>query len=152
MAIGYYHAPVGILELHANDEALIAVNFLKGEKKKADENDLITHTKEQLIEFFNQSRREFDIPLDFSGTEFQMNVWKKVQEIPFGQFKSYSALTQSLGARGAVRAVASAVGKNPLPILIPCHRILGKNGKLRGYIGGLPAKKHLIELEQYMLF
>lgn len=108
---------------------------------------VISDTIKQLDEYFSGKRRIFDIPLQPVGTDFQQQVWKALREIPFGQTSSYLKLSQKLGNPDAVRAVASANGANALSILIPCHRIIGSDGSLVGYAGGLAAKKQLLGLE-----
>ena len=110
-------------------------------------NEIIEKTKNQLSEFFIGERTEFDLPIRTIGNDFQKRVWKALQQIPFGETRSYLQLSESLGNPKAIRAVASANGANALSILIPCHRIIGSNGELTGYAGGLNAKKKLLELE-----
>jgi methylated-DNA-[protein]-cysteine S-methyltransferase len=108
---------------------------------------LIEETIRQLEEYFKNERTAFDIPIRFVGTDFQISVWQKLIEIPFGKTNSYLELSNQLGNPKAIRAVASANGANAISILIPCHRIIGSNGELTGYAGGLPAKKKLLTLE-----
>lgn len=103
--------------------------------------------EEQLQRYFAGEPIAFDLPFDFIGTPFQQTVWRVLVEIPYGQTISYSALAQKVGRPTAIRAVANAVGRNPLMILVPCHRVLGKNGRLTGYRGGLPTKQHLLDIE-----
>jgi methylated-DNA-[protein]-cysteine S-methyltransferase len=101
----------------------------------------------QLQEYFSRTRKKFDIPLDIYGTEFQKRVWNEVKKIPYGKTKSYKNVAEKLGDVNAIRAVGKANGKNPVPILIPCHRVIGANGKLTGYAGGLDIKEKLLEIE-----
>lgn len=108
---------------------------------------VIEETKLQLEEYFNQQRQKFDIPLTLVGTHFQKSVWNALLEIPYGETYSYLKLSEHLNNKEAIRAVASANGANAISILVPCHRIIGTDGKLVGYAGGLPAKKKLLELE-----
>ncbi len=115
------------------------------------ENDHIINTKNQLREYFNGSRKEFDIPIDAPGTDFQKQVWNTIQRIPFAQTISYQQESQILGNPNAIRAVARANGMNRIAIVIPCHRIIGKNGSLTGYGGGLERKKWLLEHEKKYL-
>jgi len=109
--------------------------------------DIIEKTKIQLNEYFNNNRKQFDIPLLFIGTPFQQQVWLALQQIPYGKTKSYLDLSKLLKREKAVRAVASANGANAISIIIPCHRIIGSNGNLVGYAGGISTKKKLLELE-----
>ena len=102
---------------------------------------------QQLDEYFQSKRTSFDLPLLFIGSEFQRSVWKALTEIPFGQTMSYLTLSRNLGDEKAIRAVASANGANAISIIVPCHRIIGSDGSLTGYAGGLPAKKKLLMLE-----
>jgi len=114
---------------------------------EAGETEVMQLAKEQLSEYFEGKRTEFTIPLLTAGTDFQQTVWKSLQEIPFGQTQTYLGLSKQLNNPKAIRAVASANGANALSIFIPCHRIIGSQGELIGYAGGLPAKKKLLELE-----
>ena len=110
--------------------------------------DIIEETKKQLNEYFNIERKTFDIPILTVGTDFQKSVWKALQKVPYGATSTYLELAKSIGNEKAVRAVASANGANSIGIIIPCHRIIGSNGELIGYGGGLPLKKRLLKLEQ----
>jgi methylated-DNA-[protein]-cysteine S-methyltransferase len=104
-------------------------------------------TIRQLREYFAGKRDEFDLPLAPEGTEFQQEVWRAVAAIPYGETRSYGEIARQIGKADAVRAVGAANGQNPLPIVIPCHRVIGSDGRLTGYGGGLPLKKRLLELE-----
>jgi methylated-DNA-[protein]-cysteine S-methyltransferase len=117
-------------------------NSLTGIKSK-----VVSNLENQLLEYFNGHRKTFQIDYSLTGTEFQKEVWQKLLDIPYGRTISYGKLAAQLGDVKKIRAVANAVGKNPIPIVIPCHRVVGMHGKLTGYIGGLPNKKYLIELE-----
>ena len=101
----------------------------------------------QLRDYFSGRRRSFDLPLDPQGTEFQRRVWKALSEIPYGETRSYRDIAAAVGLPRAVRAVGAANGRNPLPVVVPCHRVIGVDGKLVGYAGGLRLKKLLLELE-----
>jgi len=108
---------------------------------------VVEKTKIQLTEYFNDKRKEFDIPLLFVGSEFQKSVWHKLLQIPHGNTETYLGLSKKLGNEKAIRAVASANGANAISIIVPCHRIIGSDGKLVGYAGGLVVKKKLLLLE-----
>jgi O-6-methylguanine DNA methyltransferase len=101
----------------------------------------------QLKEYFSGARKEFQVPLDIEGTDFQKRVWQELQNIPYGKTISYKTLSEKLGDVKAIRAVGKANGQNPIPILIPCHRVIGANGTLVGYAGGLAIKEKLLHLE-----
>ena len=114
--------------------------------------EVIREAVVQLNQYFNKTRQQFDVPLDPLGTAFQKSVWDALQNIPYGETRSYKQLAEQLQQPSAIRAVAAANGANALSIFIPCHRIIGSSGELVGYAGGLPAKKRLLELEQPTLF
>jgi methylated-DNA-[protein]-cysteine S-methyltransferase len=113
----------------------------------AEANRVLDDAVRQLRAYFAGALRQFTIPLDPQGTEFQKRVWRQLETIPFGEVRSYAQVAQSIGAPRAVRAVGAANGANPLPIVVPCHRVIGSGGKLVGYGGGLPLKKLLLDLE-----
>ena len=110
-------------------------------------NRLIATAIEQMRAYFAGRLRQFDLPLDPQGTEFQLRVWRELETIPFGQIRSYAQVAAAIGKPKAVRAVGAANGANPLPIVVPCHRVIGSSGKLVGYGGGLALKHRLLELE-----
>jgi O-6-methylguanine DNA methyltransferase len=107
----------------------------------------VAEATRQLDEYFRGARREFTLPLDFRGTPFQQEVWRTVAQIPAGETRSYAEIAQQIGRPRAVRAVGAANGANVIPILIPCHRVIGSSGKLTGYRGGIPMKQELLALE-----
>lgn len=109
---------------------------------------IVEKVKIQLNEYFDGIRQQFDVPVIFSGTDFQNKIWSLLQEIPFGATESYLSLSRSLGNEKAIRAVAAANGANALSIIVPCHRIIGSDGSLTGYAGGIQAKKKLLALEK----
>jgi methylated-DNA-[protein]-cysteine S-methyltransferase len=118
---------------------------LKAERN--DGNRLLAETSNQLQAYFAGQLREFRVPLDMTGTDFQMRVWRHLQTIPYGETRSYLQIAAAIGSPTAVRAAGAANGANPVPIIVPCHRVIGASGKLVGYGGGLPLKKRLLELE-----
>ena len=122
----------------------------KGLNAKFAENntEIIEKTLAELDEYFHGNRKEFDVPLKMVGTDFQKRVWEALLRVPFGTTSTYLQLAKNIKNEKAVRAVASANGANSMSIIIPCHRIIGSNGKLVGYAGGLPIKKQLLKLEQ----
>ena len=108
---------------------------------------LIEEAVRQLRDYLAGARRVFELPLDMQGTPFQLRVWRYLETIPYGQTRSYAQVAGAIGAPSAVRAVGAANGANPIPIVVPCHRVIGSSGKLTGYGGGLPLKQKLLELE-----
>lgn len=111
------------------------------------ENQLLIETGSQLVAYFAGQLRQFGVPLDLVGTDFQVRVWRQLETIPYGETRSYQQIADAIGSSKAVRAVGAANGANPIPIIVPCHRVIGASGKLVGYGGGLPLKKRLLELE-----
>ncbi|HEY4784789.1 MAG TPA: methylated-DNA--[protein]-cysteine S-methyltransferase [Bacteroidales bacterium] len=149
---GYYQCPLGLLKIEANETALLSVQFLSEEVMsssipEASKSAIILETIKQLEEYFEGRREQFDLPLEFVGTEFQQKVWKELTKIPFGKTTSYGRLADNLGSRQLVRAVGNANGKNPIGIIVPCHRVIGNSGDLVGYAGGLWRKQWLLEHE-----
>ena len=148
-------SPVGQLTLIATEAALCAVlwendnpNRVKlGQHKVNLELPILLEAERQLLEYFSEKRRKFSLKLAFKGTEFQNQVWKALQTIPFGQTRSYSDLAKQIGRPKAQRAVGAANRVNPIAIIIPCHRVLGANGTLTGFAGGLATKAALLNLE-----
>lgn len=130
-----------ITHLYFN-ECLLLDNF---EEK---ETELIKKAYKQLNEYLLGERKDFDLPLLPEGTDFQQKVWKALREIPFGETKSYGEIAKNIGNPKAARAVGMANNKNPIPIFIPCHRVIGSNGKLVGYAGGIKIKEHLLTIEK----
>lgn len=149
------NSPIGELTLIASDEALVALLWEKDKgmrkfasAKPAARHPILLRAKSQLKEYFDGCRTTFDLPIDLHGTPFQVRVWKTLQTIPYGKTLSYSEQAALVGDRKKARAVGGANGKNPISIIVPCHRVIGKNGKLTGFGGGLESKEYLLKLEQ----
>ncbi len=150
-----FPSPVGELTLVASEAGLRAVLWAKddpdrvklGEMRRDDAQAVLVKAAQQLQEYFKGTRKTFDLPLDFVGTEFQKKVWRALLEIPYGETRSYGDIARQLGDMKAVRAVGAANGKNPISIIAPCHRVVGANGTLTGFAGGLEAKALLLRLE-----
>ena len=154
-------SPCGpLLGIVDEDGAVVRIDFSGGRSSRQMEEDLadeVLHClrdeertadlERQLREYFAGQRRSFDLPLAPRGTDFQLEVWSQLREIPFGETISYGTLATSLGRPNASRAVGAANGANPIPILVPCHRVIGADGSLTGFGGGLAAKRTLLELE-----
>lgn len=144
----FYNSPVGTLKLQCSDSHLNAVLFHEGEPlSENEEHPLLQKCVKQLDEYFTGSRKDFDLPLQQQGTAFQQKVWDLLLQIPFGKTISYQTLSTQYGDLKAIRAVASANGKNNLAIIVPCHRVIGSNRSLTGYAGGLWRKSWLLEHE-----
>jgi len=147
---------LGDLLLVANDTQLTGVYYadskhapaIKGDWKNNPEHPVLQQAREEILGFLQGQRTSFSVPLHFSGTNFQQKVWTQLAKIPFGETISYSELARRAGAPSAVRAAGSANGKNPLSIIIPCHRVISKDGTLGGYAGRVHRKQRLLEIEQ----
>ena len=148
-------SPVGQLTLVARDGKLNAVLWEKeranrvrlGELREANDSAVLLAAEQQLKEYFAGTRHQFELELDFAGTDFQKQVWQALLTIPFGETRSYSQIAQRIGNPKAVRAVGAANGRNPISIIAPCHRVIGASGGLTGFAGGLEAKQYLLALE-----
>jgi methylated-DNA-[protein]-cysteine S-methyltransferase len=149
----YLDTPIGELLLAGEDGGLSMIGFPKGSMRRAPEPDWIFNEKSlaearrQLREYFAGERREFDLPLKLSGTGFQVSVLQALQEIPYGETVTYGEIAKRIGRPRAVRAVGAANGRNPIPIVVPCHRVIGSTGDLTGFGGGLDTKEALLRLE-----
>ena len=146
----YLKTPLGIAKITGDNEGVVEIK-IEDQNIEFQENedlpDTILQAKSQLREYFEKKRKNFDFKMNPQGTQFQQKVWKALLEIPFGKTSSYMELSKKLGDPKAIRAVASANGKNPLWVVVPCHRVIGSDGSLTGYAGGLHRKKYLLELE-----
>lgn len=148
-------SPVGELTLVADERGLAAILWENdrpdrvrlGVLSEKPDHPVLVETERQLGEYFSGDRRSFDVPLSFAGTDFQKRVWAALLAIPFGETRSYGEIADQLGNPGASRAVGAANGRNPISIIAPCHRVVGSNGKLTGFAGGLEAKAFLLDLE-----
>jgi len=149
MIYTYVDTPIGAI-LIAVDGSAIVETYFAGARPKPDwirDDDAFPEAATQLRDYFAGIRQTFDLPLTPRGTEFQQSVWSALLEIPYGQTTTYSAIANKIGRPAAVRAVGAANGANPIPIIIPCHRVIGANGSLTGFGGGLDVKRQLLALE-----
>ena len=152
-------SPVGVLTLIANEKGLAAILWEKedpkrvplGEVEEDHGHPVLLETERQLNDYFAGKLDRFDLPLDFTGTDFQKKVWSALTHIPFGETRSYAQIAREVGSPAAVRAVGAANGRNPISIVAPCHRVIGSNGKLTGFAGGLEAKAFLLGIESKAL-
>jgi len=141
------HTPIGELQINANDQDIEQI-FFQPQESFIDRPNAITHlVKQQLEEYFLGQRTGFDLPLGAVGTDFQHSVWRQLCAIPFGTTASYGDIAKQLNKPTAMRAVGAANGRNPIPIIVPCHRVIGANGSLTGFAGGLAAKQWLLQHE-----
>ena len=149
--IFFYETSIGRIGIAENGTAITHL-FLNDEPAPKDaltkETDLLKQAGAQLIDYFAGKRKCFDLPLSPKGTEFQQKVWKALQEIPYGETRSYGEIARAIGQDKAYRAVGMANNRNPIALFIPCHRVVGSNGKLVGYAGGLDMKEQLLNLEK----
>ena len=149
----YAQTPIGELLLAGDEEGLSTIGFPRGPMRREPEPDWIFNEKPlaaactQLREYFAGERRDFELPLKLSGTDFQVRVLHALQEIPYGETVTYGEIARRIGHPKAVRAVGAANGRNPLPIVVPCHRVIGSTGDLTGFGGGLDTKEALLRLE-----
>jgi methylated-DNA-[protein]-cysteine S-methyltransferase len=152
----WIESPVGPMRLVGNEAALAGVLWEKQDPATSGFDlgaesahlPVLVQAARELGEYFAGDRREFTVPLAFSGTEFQTTVWRALATIPFGETRSYGELARQIGSPLASRAVGAANGRNPIPIILPCHRVIGSSGSLTGFGGGLPMKKQLLEHER----
>ncbi len=143
------NSSIGKLAITTSDHAVLSIIWEAEEDHHTTSNHpLITATEKQLTEYFHKTRHTFDIPLAFHGTPFQNDVWNALLEIPYGTTLSYADIARKIGRPKAVRAVGTAIGKNPLLILIPCHRVIGSNGNLSGFGAGVENKALLLNIEK----
>lgn len=151
----FYETPVGILEIEENGSGITKVHFSSEEERNSlkekpelKETALIKKAAKQLKEYFAGKRKLFELPLEPEGTEFQKKVWDALLKIPYGETRSYGQIAEQIGNKKASRAVGMANNKNPIAIIVPCHRVVGANGSLTGYAGGLNIKGILLNLEK----
>ena len=156
LAYKFVASPVGALKLVASDKGLAAILWENDSPRRVpltglvenDRHPVLLKAKRQLEEYFAGARRAFDLPLDMRGTTFQKDVWEALLAIPYGETRSYGQLAKQLGRPSASRAVGAANGRNPISIVVPCHRVVGSSGKLTGFAGGLDVKARLLDLEK----
>jgi methylated-DNA-[protein]-cysteine S-methyltransferase len=151
-----FDTPLGTMRAVARDGCLAALDFLAAEvaAKPAEPSPatgiapLLRRVREQVLAYFDGRLRRFDLPLELQGTAFQRRVWERLRQIPYGETIAYGRLASALGMPGSARAVGGAVGRNPVPLVVPCHRVIGHDGKLVGFASGLDRKRFLLALER----
>lgn len=142
----YLQSPIGLIEMAEENKKLVSLKFVKNKQKSA-KSEFLQMCKIQLIDYFGQKRTQFEIPIFLQGTEFQMKVWEELQKIEYSKVKTYKTIAEKIGNSQAYRAVGNSVGKNPIPIIVPCHRVITNDCKIGGYSGGLKIKEFLLQLE-----
>jgi methylated-DNA-[protein]-cysteine S-methyltransferase len=153
----YYQSPIGLIEIGGDVEHILSLYFVDEPRPDvvyppdATSHDALAKALRQVDEYFGGVRRAFDLNFAFSGTAFQEQVWRQLLTVPYGQVATYRDIAHAIGRPKAVRAVGAANGQNPISIIVPCHRIIGSNGKLTGYGGGLWRKEWLLRHEGYLV-
>ena len=144
----FLESPMGLIKITTSESALVSLSLITQADIIATPNIITDLCKTQLNEYFMNQRREFTLPLEFNGTKFQKSVWNELLKIPYGKTASYKDVAVSLGNPNASRAVGGAVNKNPLFIVVPCHRVIGSNGSLVGFALGIDKKTYLLDIEK----
>lgn len=147
MFVDYYKSPIGDIEISADEKSVYSILFREENPEKKSKNHLTELVTNQLSEYFEGKRIEFNFPIEIIGTEFQKNVWRLLKEIPFAKTISYLELAKRVGDVKSIRAVGTANGRNNFVVVLPCHRVIGSDGKLVGYGGGLWRKEWLLKHE-----
>ncbi|MBW1980835.1 MAG: methylated-DNA--[protein]-cysteine S-methyltransferase [Deltaproteobacteria bacterium] len=143
----YYESPIGLLEVGGTAEAITSLSFVQSPRPAYDSHPAVREAVRQLDEYFYHRRQDFHLKIHMDGTGFQKKVWRQLLEVPYGRLASYRDIAVAIGRPRAVRAVGAANGKNPIALVVPCHRIIGSNGKLIGYGSGLWRKEWLLRHE-----
>lgn len=147
----YYESPIGLIEISSSAGAVNSLVFVDDRRPEMLKDDIGEEVVRQIAEYFDGSRCEFDVPVELSGTRFQRLVWNELSNISFGNTVSYGDVARAIGKPSAVRAVGAANGQNPVSIIVPCHRVVGSDGRLTGYGGGLWRKQWLLKHEGGLL-
>lgn len=149
--LDHYRPPgseaLGVVRIHASADGITGIEFVEAADAPVRPNALTERAREQLAEYFAGTRHDFDLPLSPTGTDFQQRVWAALATIPFGETRNYAEIAEQLRCKGGQRAVGAANGRNPLAIVVPCHRVIGSDGRLTGYAGGLGRKQWLLAHE-----
>ena len=148
---GYCWSQIGLIEVGGTEREILSVEFVDRYRPQHESHATVREGVRQIDEYLGGQLREFDLPLGMYGTDFQRQVWRQVLTVPYGQAATYQDVADAIGNPLAVRAVGAANGRNPLPLIVPCHRIIGRDGHLVGYGGGLWRKEWLLRHEGYLL-
>lgn len=143
----YLETSIGLMEIVCEDEFLIGLKLVLEKNHRVNENKISKKVKSQILEYLNGSRKTFSVPFKLNGTDFQKKVYEETLKIPYGDTKTYGEIASSIGNPKSMRAVGMVLGKNPIWIIMPCHRVIGKNRKLTGFAGGIDKKLSLLKLE-----
>ena len=143
----YLETTLGLMEIVCEDEFLIGLKLVLEKNHRVNENKISKKVKSQILEYLNGSRKTFSVPFKLNGTDFQKKVYEETLKIPYGSTKTYGEIASSIGNPKSMRAVGMVLGKNPIWIIMPCHRVIGKNRKLTGFAGGIDKKLSLLKLE-----
>ena len=143
----YYESPIGLVEIGGMSTSVTSVRFVEESRQRFQSHPTVVKASRQLAQYFEGSRRKFEVDISFAGTEFQRQVWHQLLKVPYGHLASYHDIARAIGRPKATRAVGAANGQNSLAIIVPCHRIIGSNGKLTGYGSGLWRKEWLLKHE-----
>lgn len=146
----YLSSPIGILKLEADENGICSLEICRDENVEVTEKPvcpILKKAKEELAEYFSGKRKVFTVPVSIHGTDFQMKVWESLKKIPYGETRCYGEIANDIGNSKAARAVGMANNRNPVMIIVPCHRVIGKDGSMVGFGGGLAAKEYLLRLE-----
>ena len=146
--IGLYPCPFGFFRIVEEEDAVVAIDVVKERQEEERPSEVTDWAARELHEYLEGERRAFTFPYRLVGTPFRLQVWKELENVPYGETTTYKRLAEAIGRPGAYHAVGGAVGANPLSICVPCHRVIGTNGSLTGYAWGLPMKEALLELER----
>ena len=147
----YHESPIGLIEVCGTSEGVTSLNFVEQYRYELEPNSIVREAMRQVSDYFLGTRRGFSVPIALQGTDFQRLVWQQLLNIPFGRTVSYQDIANAIGKPRAVRAVGAANGQNPISIIVPCHRVVGSNGSLTGYGGGLWRKEWLLRHEGALL-
>jgi methylated-DNA-[protein]-cysteine S-methyltransferase len=147
---GLYQSPIGWIEIEGSENKILSLRFVNQPRMEFTNCPVVEAAVRQISEYFKRARRGFDLPLALDGTPFQRKVWEHLLKIPYGQVTTYQKIAEAIGRPKAVRAVGSANGRNPISILVPCHRVIGSDGSLTGYGGGVWRKEWLLRHEGFM--
>jgi len=144
----FYQSPIGVILIKANNDGILSIQLVLEKCDVINENEWTLLCKRELSEYFLGKRKHFSVPLLLNGTDFQVKVWKELQNISYGETVSYQGIANCINNPKAIRAVGRAIHNNPFFIVIPCHRVIGKNGNLTGFLYGLNVKEYLLNLEK----
>ena len=148
----YYKSPIGVLEITLDNGTVIGLKVVESCSNISERSGFFEEVAKQLDEYFAGTRSSFDLKITLKGTDFQKKVWNELRKIPYGKTKSYQEIAETIGNPNAQRAIGSACNKNPILLIIPCHRVISKSGNLKGFSCGLKNKEYLQELEKFKLY